>query len=233
MPVSFPEQENSLKTYLNGHSDDQQQADLMGEVLIRVTMDDEVTGRVSKYHAHAGAGVLHRAFSVLLFNTGGKLLIQKRSPEKITFPGYWANTCCSHPLYTEDELETADSAGVKRAAIRKLAQELGIAGELTEDDFTAMVRLYYRAESSNGWVEEEMDHILIARANVTLALNPNEVASVQWVSRAELSDLLKDNEALIAPWFRVIAEQLLPGWWPHIEDREALRRLADKRIIKA
>ncbi|MET4693661.1 isopentenyl-diphosphate delta-isomerase [Endozoicomonas lisbonensis] len=233
MPVSFPDQENSLKTYLDSHSDDQQQADLMGEALIGVTADDEVTGSVSKYHAHAGAGVLHRAFSVLLFNTEGKLLIQKRSAEKITFPDYWANTCCSHPLYTEDELEAADSAGVKRAAIRKLAQELGITGELAEGDFTAMTRLHYRAESGNGWVEEEMDHILIARATVTLALNPNEVASVQWVSRGELSDLLKDKEVLIAPWFRVIAEQLLPGWWPHTGDQKALKHLADRRIIRA
>ncbi|MCW7553603.1 isopentenyl-diphosphate delta-isomerase [Endozoicomonas gorgoniicola] len=233
MPVSFPDQENALKTYLDSHCDNQQQADLMGETLIGVTADDEVTGRVSKYHAHTGAGVLHRAFSVLLFNTVGELLIQKRSAEKITFPGYWANTCCSHPLYTEDELETTDSAGVKRAAIRKLAQEMGIAGELAEDDFTAMTRLHYRAESGVGWVEEEMDYILIARANVTLALNPNEVASVQWVSSGELSDLLKDKEVLIAPWFRVIAEQLLPGWWPHIEDQDALKRLADRRILRA
>ncbi|AMO57214.1 isopentenyl-diphosphate delta-isomerase [Endozoicomonas montiporae] len=232
MPASFPEQENTLKHYLDSHADDQQQADLMGELLIRVTAGDEVTGSVSKYHAHVGTGVLHRAFSVLLFNEQGQLLIQKRSADKITFPGYWANTCCSHPLYSEDELETDGSAGVKRAAIRKLAQELGIRDELVEGDFTAMTRLHYRAESGNGWVEEELDHILIARASVTLALNANEVESVRWVSRDELAELLLSQEVLVAPWFRIIAEQLLPGWWPHIQDQKALEQLADQRIIR-
>ena len=233
MPDSFPKPENALKNYLNSHGDDQQQADLMGEFLIGVTADDEVAGRVSKYRAHAGAGVLHRAFSVLLFNDEGKLLIQKRSSDKITFPGYWANTCCSHPLYNDDELELTNSAGVKRAAIRKLTQELGVRDELVGKDFTAMTRLHYRAESGNGWVEEELDHILVARASVTLALNANEVEAVQWVSSEELSGLLANPEVLIAPWFRMIAERLLPRWWPHIKDQKVLAQLADSLIIRA
>lgn len=233
MPVSFPDQEKSLQSYLDSHSDDLRQADTMSETLISVSADDKVTGSVSKFQAHREPGVLHRAFSVLLFNSEGKLLIQKRSAEKITFPGVWANTCCSHPLHTEAELETLNSAGVKRAAIRKLAQELGIRDELEVGDFTAMTRLHYRAETGSGWVEEEMDHILIAGKDVTLALNANEVEAVRWVSRSDLEELLSDTEARVAPWFRVIAEQLLPDWWPYINDQSSLRLVADERIIRA
>ena len=230
MPVSFPDQEKSLQSYLDSHSDDGKQADMMSEALIGVTVDDEVTGKVSKYQAHIEPGVLHRAFSVLLFNTAGELLIQKRAAEKITFSGYWANTCCSHPLYNKAELELANSAGVKRAAIRKLAQELGIENQLSVDDFTAMTRLHYRAESDAGWVEEELDHILIAKACVTLNLNPNEVETVRWVSRDDLAELLRNQEACVAPWFRTIAEQLLPNWWPYIDDMKTLEQMADDRI---
>jgi isopentenyl-diphosphate delta-isomerase len=65
-------------------------------------------------------GLLHRAFSLFLFDKQGRLLLQQRSPEKITFPLYWANTCCSHPLYNEAEMELENGLGVKRAAIRKV-----------------------------------------------------------------------------------------------------------------
>ena len=70
--------------------------------------------------------MLHRAFSVFLFNTRGELLLQQRSDAKITFPGHWTNTCCSHPLSVAGELEETEAMGVKRAAQRKLQHELGI-----------------------------------------------------------------------------------------------------------
>lgn len=74
--------------------------------------------------AHFGEGILHRAFSVFLFNEKNELMLQKRTKEKITFPSIWSNTCCSHPLFVQDEMEPG--FGVKRAAIRKLEHELGI-----------------------------------------------------------------------------------------------------------
>ncbi len=74
-------------------------------------------------------GMLHRAFSVFLFNKEGKLLLQQRADEKITFPGYYTNTCCSHPLATPDERDETGHIGVRRAAQRKLAHELGIPTE--------------------------------------------------------------------------------------------------------
>ena len=208
------------------------QAKTMNERLIEVSADDIETGCVSKLHAHRATGVLHRAFSVLLFNLKGELLIQKRSACKTTFPEYWANSCCSHPLYTKAEREQSNSAGVKRAAIRKLSHELGIADTFALSDFTVMTRLHYRAESCAGWVEEEVDHILIAQADVVLLPNPNEVLEVKWVTREALADWLSDRTILIAPWFRFIAGHLLPGWWSHLHDTNALQRLADDRIIR-
>lgn len=72
---------------------------------------------------------LHRAFSVFIFNSQNKLLMQKRSAKKVTFPLHWANTCCSHPLYTENELDRNENIGIKNAAKRRLEYELGIPKE--------------------------------------------------------------------------------------------------------
>ena len=81
-----------------------EQVTFMEEQLIAVSERDIPLGPVSKYDAHHQAGSFHRAFSVLLFNSDNKLLLQRRSIEKVTFPGVWANSCCSHPLYVDEEM---------------------------------------------------------------------------------------------------------------------------------
>lgn len=112
---------------------DQTQVQLMAEECILVDDADNVIGSDTKKNCHLNvnieAGKLHRAFSVFLFNSEGRLLIQQRSTAKITFPECFTNTCCSHPLYRAEELEEKDFMGVKRAARRKLEQELGIPQE--------------------------------------------------------------------------------------------------------
>lgn len=109
---------------------DDVQVKLLSEECILVDENDTVVGSDSKKNCHLNvnidAGELHRAFSVFLFNSEGKLLLQQRSPAKITFPESFTNTCCSHPLHFAEELEDRDGLGVKRAAVRKLKQELGI-----------------------------------------------------------------------------------------------------------
>ncbi|HJO27975.1 MAG: isopentenyl-diphosphate delta-isomerase [Candidatus Poseidoniia archaeon] len=209
---------------LNKH--DAEQVAFMAEECILVDESDAVTGSASKADCHHGEGVLHRAFSILIFNSEGRLLLQQRSSEKITFPGVWANTCCSHPLHCELELETQDAMGVKRAAQRKLEQELGIpeTGAPLED-MVFMTRMLYRARANAEWVEHEMDHIICLRADVEPAPNPNEIAETRWVTQAELRDLL--NSELIGPWFRLIAENLLPAWWENLDD---LTEIADTEI---
>lgn len=104
-------------------------------------------------------GLLHRAFSVFLFNDKNELLLQQRATEKITFPDMWTNTCCSHPLSipTETGANLVDSiAGAKRAAQRKLDHELGIKTEQVPfEDFHFLTRIHYKAPSDGKWGEHE------------------------------------------------------------------------------
>ena len=104
-------------------------------------------------------GLLHRAFSVFLFDSRNRLLLQQRASEKITFPDMWTNTCCSHPLgvpgETGAELEQAVQ-GVRRAAQRKLDQEMGIkAKQVPIDEFRFLTRIHYKAPSDGKWGEHE------------------------------------------------------------------------------
>lgn len=108
---------------------DETQVQLLSEECILVDKEDQVIGSDTKKNCHLNVnGKLHRAFSVFLFNSDGKLLLQQRARTKITFPECFTNTCCSHPLYRAEELE-GGNLGVKRAAQRKLQQELGIPPE--------------------------------------------------------------------------------------------------------
>lgn len=195
---------------------DMTQVRLMKERCIQVDEKDRVVGPVSKKYAHWHDGILHRAFSVFLFNSKNELLMQKRSQEKITFPNYWANTCCSHPLYGEEEMQ--DGIGVKKAAIRKLEHELGI--PLTTFDvnsFQYVASVLYKASSDENWTEFEMDHILLARGDVNIQVNPNEVAEYAYLSRKALDALLKKEDRLLSPWFRLIARSQLPSWWDNLD----------------
>lgn len=116
-------------------------------------------------------GLLHRAFSVFLFDSNKRLLLQQRATEKITFPDMWTNTCCSHPLgipgETGAELDAA-VLGVKRAAQRKLGHELGIKPEQVPlDKFEFFTRIHYRAPSDGKWGEHEgmsKSTVLLARS---------------------------------------------------------------------
>eukprot|EP00937_MAST-01D_sp_MAST-1D-sp2_P002099 g2099.t1 len=198
---------------------DESQAAMMAEECILVDDDDNVLGHASKKECHLNTTgpLLHRAFSVFLFNTRGELLMQQRSAEKITFPLYWANSCCSHPLHVPGELEPG--TGVKRAAQRKIEQELGIAAaELPLNCFTFVTRVHYKARCDEVWGEHEVDHILVCRppADVEHKPNPNEVHSARYFSADELDEFVAQSDArgdLVSPWFRVIHKEKLPQLW--------------------
>ena len=214
---------------------DEEQAALMAEAIIKVSEQDEPLGSISKIEAHQGAGAFHRAFSVLLFNTKGEMLLQQRSGEKVTFPHVWANACCSHPLYSPEELDEANAMGVKRAALRKLEQELGIdPSTVSTDDMTFMTKMRYAARMNQEWIEREVDHILVMCADVELAVNPNEVADVMWVNRETLEAMLVEDrppEQAVAPWFRCIASRIMnPAWWEGFNNPMVLKELADDEI---
>ena len=215
--------------------EDEAQATLMAEAVIAVTEDDTVIGPMSKLEAHQGAGHYHRAFSVLLFNTKGEMLLQQRSSDKVTFPNVWANACCSHPLHSPEELELENAMGVKRAAVRKLEQELGInPAQVSTDDMVYMTKMRYSARMNQEWIERELDHIIVMCADVEINPNPNEVANTLWVDHDKMEAMLLEERAAdqaIAPWFRCIAARIMqPSWWSAFNDKDALADLSDERI---
>jgi len=149
------------------------------------------------------AGMLHRAFSVFLFRpSDGKLLLQQRAPEKITFPNMWTNTCCSHPLHGVEgnESEEDGELGARRAASRKLEHELGIPKSKTPaDEFQYLTRIHYLAPSDGPWGEHEVDYILFVTADVEAVTTPNknEVSAVRYVDQAELKVMFEDPKKFI------------------------------------
>ena len=186
---------------------DQSQAEMMAENCILVDSNDRSIGSASKIECHYGDGKRHRAFSVLLFDSKDRLLLQRRSLGKITFPGIWANSCCSHPLDIDGENGDA-VAGVILAAKRKLDQELGIPLSVTSEwDFVHIGSFEYSCRWDKNWIEREIDHVLVVKADVEVTPNPNEIAEVQWVELTLLDQIMEGDEwddSVIAPWFRKI-----------------------------
>ncbi|KAL2044506.1 hypothetical protein N7G274_003211 [Stereocaulon virgatum] len=214
-----PTNNNDLEGY------DEEQIRLMEEVCIVLDENDVPIGSASKKVCHLmkniDEGLLHRAFSVFLFDSNNRLLLQQRASEKITFPDMWTNTCCSHPLgvpgETGNELATAVQ-GVKRAAQRKLDQELGIkARQVPLEKFQFLTRIHYKAPSDGKWGEHEIDYILFISADVDHTPNPNEVKDTRYVSEEELKGMFKDNTLKFTPWFKLICESMLFEWWEHLD----------------
>ena len=227
--------DDEFKQILQDSSADLEQLNLMSEAIIGVDESDNEVRAVSKVEAHHSSGILHRAFSVLLFDSNNRLLLQKRASHKVTFPNVWANSCCSHPLYSESERELGDALGVKRAAIRKLKQELGISeSQVPISDFNFMTKMVYSSRMNEEWIEREIDHILVIKADVDVNINENEVSDIKWVSQEELEAMLVaevEGDGEIAPWFRCIASRLMTEeWWDAIGDKEKLGNLSDDLI---
>ncbi|KAH6856546.1 NUDIX hydrolase domain-like protein [Chaetomium sp. MPI-CAGE-AT-0009] len=208
---------------LEGH--DEEQIRLMDEVCIVLDENDMPIGTASKKLCHLmtniDKGLLHRAFSVFLFNDKNELLLQQRASEKITFPDMWTNTCCSHPLHMASEtgsnLEDA-VRGVKNAAQRKLDHELGIKKEQVPlEDFRFLTRIHYKAPSDGKWGEHEIDYILFIKANVDLNPSENEVQATQYVTADRLKQMFQDPTLKFTPWFKLICNSLLFDWWKHID----------------
>jgi len=161
--------------------------------IILVNETDEVTGYGEKMEVHR-KGLLHRAFSVLVFNDKGETLLQRRAFEKYHSPGLWTNTCCSHPMPHETTGE---------AALRRLQEEMG---------FTCKVehigKFHYTAEFDNGLTENEMDHVFTGFYNAVPVPNPAEVCEIRWISIPDLILWMQTNPDEFTVWFRIIAENV-------------------------
>jgi isopentenyl-diphosphate delta-isomerase len=159
------------------------------DLLIVVDEDDRAVGHLDKRACHDGEGVLHRAFSVFIFNRRGELLLQRRADEKRLWPGFWSNSCCSHPRRGER---------LEEAAARRLEEELGIAAEL--------VYLYtfrYHARYSDAGSEREVCSVFVGRSDGPVRANRREIAEWRWIAPADLeAELARDPEAF-TPWMKL------------------------------
>ncbi|HJM18512.1 MAG TPA: isopentenyl-diphosphate delta-isomerase [Candidatus Thalassarchaeaceae archaeon] len=192
---------------------DGSQAQMMEEMCIVVDSNNRVIDSKSKLECHHGSGVLHRAFSVLLFDGDGKLLVQRRSPEKITFPGVWANSCCSHPLDIEGENGDAREGAIN-AAIRKLEQELGVPSEISDKwDFQNLGVLEYSCRWNTEWIEREMDYVISVIADIDVSPNKNEIVETLWLDPTEVEEMISGagiwGDRVVAPWFKLIWEEFI------------------------
>ena len=211
---------------------DSSQLEMMKEMCLVVDENDKVIDSVSKIDCHRGKGIRHRAFSVLIFDSEDRLLMQQRSIEKITFPGIWANSCCSHPLDIENE-NGDEIEGVIHASKRKMFQELGIPEEVSSSwDYNHIGRFEYSCRWDDEWIEHEIDHVLIVRARPELSINENEIMDTRWLTHEEINQMLEgENEwknSIIAPWFRMIWKHFIE---PHYPDMEALIDSNTSKII--
>ena len=170
------------------------------EVLILVNADDEAIGSLSKGACHDGEGVLHRAFSVFLFDQDNRLLVQQRSKGKRLWPMYWANSCCSHPRLGED-MNTATS--------RRIREELGV-----EADLEYVYKFQYHARFGDLGSEHELCSVYLGRvAASAIEPNPTEIANTQWLEPAEVDAWMSQGspDDAIAPWFRMEWSELRVG----------------------
>lgn len=163
--------------------------------IILVDENDIQIGTGEKYDIHL-KGILHRAFSIFLFNRSGEMLLQRRAFSKYHSGGLWTNTCCSHPM--PGEL-------APMAARRRLKEEMSI-----ECDLQFIYKFIYRAELGNGLIEYELDHVFIGNYDGIVSPNQVEVADFEFKSISLLEAEVSLNPERFTVWFRIIFNELLP-----------------------
>jgi len=164
------------------------------EYVILVDTADSELGTMEKMEAHEKA-VLHRAFSVFIFNDRGELMLQQRAAHKYHSPLLWTNTCCSHQRQGESNIQ---------AGKRRLQEEMGFEVDL-EEKFHFM----YKAEFDNGLTEHELDHVMVGYYNEKPIINPEEVASWRWIDMEVLQKDMKDNPQDYTVWFKIIFDRFV------------------------
>ncbi len=161
------------------------------EQVILVNENDEQIGLMPKMEAHEKA-VLHRAFSVFIFNSNNQLMLQQRAASKYHSPLLWANTCCSHQRDGESNLE---------AGKRRLQEEMGFVCELEEK--TSFI---YKAPFDNGLTEHELDHIMVGFYNDNPIINREEVEAYKWMDVEDVKKDIISNPKIYTEWFKIIFE---------------------------
>jgi isopentenyl-diphosphate Delta-isomerase len=161
--------------------------------IILVNEHDQEVGTMEKMEAHE-KGVLHRAFSVFIFNARGEMLLQQRALDKYHSNGLWTNACCSHPKPGED---------IEQAAHRRLMEELGFDIEISKA-FT----FTYQAHFDNGLTENEYDHVFVGTYESEIPFNTAEVNAIRYISISELENEIAKAPQNFTEWFKIALPQL-------------------------
>ena len=164
------------------------------EYVILVDEQDKEIGQLEKMEAHR-LGLLHRAFSIILFNHKGEMLLQQRAAHKYHSPLLWTNTCCSHQRPGESCLA---------AAQRRLIEEMGMEVELSES-----FSFLYKAKLDQGLTEHEFDHVFFGYTNQNPVINTEEVAAYKWISMEALLQDLDSSPKAYTEWFKILLNQHL------------------------
>ena len=168
--------------------------------VILVNEQDEPVGVMEKMEAH-GKGLLHRAFSVFIFDKEGRMLLQQRAAEKYHGAFLWTNACCSHPYPGEK---------VEDAALRRLEEEMGFTTSLEK-----IFAFTYKAEVENNLVEHEYDHVFAGEYDGDIRLNKHEAAAYAYYSMEEINLLLSEHPQKFTTWFKIAFAQV-ENWWKNV-----------------
>jgi len=163
------------------------------EHVILVDKEDKPLGLMEKMEAHE-KGLLHRAFSVFIFNEKNELLLQRRALSKYHSGGLWTNTCCSHPRENES---------VEQAAMRRLNEEMGFDCEVKN-----IFSFVYKAVLDNELTEHELDHVLVGKYELTPVPNPEEVCDWKYINLKELEEDMEMNPDNYTIWFQLIFKRV-------------------------
>jgi isopentenyl-diphosphate delta-isomerase len=162
--------------------------------VILVDEKDNAIGLMEKMEAHQ-KGLLHRAFSIFLFNGKGEMLLQRRAHSKYHSPGLWTNTCCSHPMQGET---------LEMAASRRLKEEMGMTCTMTKAfDFI------YRADLDNNLVEHEFDHVFFGTTNQVPNINADEVSDWKWMAVYDVYIDVQLNPVRYTEWFKIALPEVM------------------------
>jgi isopentenyl-diphosphate delta-isomerase len=164
------------------------------EEVILVSPQDEEIGYMEKMEAHQ-LGLLHRAFSVFLFNSKGEMLLQKRALSKYHSGGLWTNACCSHPRKGET---------IEQAASRRTREELGCEPELQK-----IHTFIYKATLDNNLIEHEFDHVLFGNYEGEMNLNVNEVSEIVYLPIQQIRQEMNEQPDKFTVWFKIIFEEVI------------------------
>lgn len=172
------------------------------ELLIVVDEDDAPLRSETRAALHHGDGVLHRAFSIYLFDRRGRLLLQQRSAAKALWPRHWSNSCCSHPRWGED---------IDAAADRRLVEELGLRAILRP-----LFKFRYQARFGAAGAEHELCTVYVGAAERVGSVDPAEVEAWQFVDPDDLDQRLAHDPDAYTPWLRLAWRRLRADHWPQI-----------------